>query len=240
MRQLVRVVLAVALLMAASACASWYPPWYDSLYFDKVCMYYPGHPAEGKLKAELYWHELEIENRLLVVFINFDAYWSGPATCDSFIPSAAFGDSLQFDVNIENDSKRFSLQAYTPYYYPPMESGLRNLGDLFFTPFDTGVIVIDTVSTPYFAPIPAVAWYGTYVRTAQQVNNPGDFNADGTCSNVTDAVWLVSYIFGGYDADAPMPFADANGDCLNNITDVVYLVQYIFADGPAPLPGCQF
>ncbi|MFH2056248.1 MAG: dockerin type I repeat-containing protein, partial [bacterium] len=64
---------------------------------------------------------------------------------------------------------------------------------------------------------------------------PGDPNNDGTV-NITDAVYMINYIFGG--GPAPTPYAvcsgDANCDCLANITDAVYLINYIFGGGSPP------
>lgn len=52
--------------------------------------------------------------------------------------------------------------------------------------------------------------------------------------DITDAVYLINYIFGG----GPSPFPFLSGDADNNnqvdITDAVYLINYIFGDGPAP------
>ena len=64
---------------------------------------------------------------------------------------------------------------------------------------------------------------------------PGNANGDATI-NITDAVYLISYIFGGGPAPTPYPICsgDANCDCVANITDAVYLIQWIFGGGPAP------
>lgn len=53
---------------------------------------------------------------------------------------------------------------------------------------------------------------------------------------VSDAVYIISYIFGG----GPAPYSTTNGDadCNNLITvsDAVYIISYIFGGGPAPCP----
>ena len=61
----------------------------------------------------------------------------------------------------------------------------------------------------------------------------GDANADGT-ANITDAVYLISYIFSGGPAPNPLEAGDANCDGSANITDAVYLITYIFSGGPPP------
>ena len=61
----------------------------------------------------------------------------------------------------------------------------------------------------------------------------GDANADQLV-NVTDAVYVIAYIFSGGPAPNPLEAGDVNCDGLVNIADVVYLINYIFAGGPAP------
>jgi hypothetical protein len=73
-----------------------------------------------------------------------------------------------------------------------------------------------------------------------QCNHCGD--ADGTGSiDISDAVFLISYIFSGGAAPADCNYAngmgDANSDGGVDISDAVYLIAYIFSNGAAP--HCQ-
>jgi len=61
----------------------------------------------------------------------------------------------------------------------------------------------------------------------------GDANGDRTV-NISDAVYLIAYIFAGGDPPNPLVAGDANGDGSVNISDAVYLIAYIFAGGHAP------
>ena len=65
----------------------------------------------------------------------------------------------------------------------------------------------------------------------------GDCDCSGIVT-ISDAVFMINYIFSGgippYDLNA----ADPNADCINSISDAVYLINYIFAGGPAPQAGC--
>lgn len=65
----------------------------------------------------------------------------------------------------------------------------------------------------------------------------GDANGDSEIS-VTDAIYIIQYIFAS--GPAPQPLLSADADCSGDIvvTDAVYLVQYIFATGPAPCAAC--
>ncbi len=64
----------------------------------------------------------------------------------------------------------------------------------------------------------------------------GDADGSGACS-IGDAVYIISYVFGGGPAPAPLESGDA--DCSGGVSigDAVYLINYVFGGGPAPC-GC--
>ena len=53
--------------------------------------------------------------------------------------------------------------------------------------------------------------------------------------NVSDAVYIINYIFSGGPSPVPIHAADANGSGSVNVSDAVYLINYIFISGPAPI-----
>ncbi|MFH2056835.1 MAG: dockerin type I repeat-containing protein, partial [bacterium] len=61
----------------------------------------------------------------------------------------------------------------------------------------------------------------------------GDANGDEIV-NITDAVYLIDYIFSSGPGPDPMACGDCNCDDVVNITDATYLIAYIFSDGPPP------
>jgi len=64
-------------------------------------------------------------------------------------------------------------------------------------------------------------------------------DADGSFSvDISDAVYLIAYIFGG--GPAPSPLLSGDPDCSGSvdISDAVYLIAYIFGGGPAPCAAC--
>jgi parallel beta-helix repeat protein len=65
----------------------------------------------------------------------------------------------------------------------------------------------------------------------------GDANADGSV-DISDAVYLISYIFSGGQAPKPLLSGDANCDGSVDISDVVCLIAYIFSGGSAPCADC--
>jgi hypothetical protein len=66
----------------------------------------------------------------------------------------------------------------------------------------------------------------------------GDANGDELV-NISDAVALIGYIFGGHVAPEPLAAGDANCDGIVNVSDAVSLVGYIFGGGPAPCSTCD-
>lgn len=66
----------------------------------------------------------------------------------------------------------------------------------------------------------------------------GDADLSGSI-DISDAVYVLSYIFSGGPAPIPLVAGDANCDSLVDVSDVVYLISYIFSGGPAPCAGCQ-
>jgi hypothetical protein len=66
----------------------------------------------------------------------------------------------------------------------------------------------------------------------------GDANADASV-DISDAVYLIAYIFSGGSAPSPLIAGDASCDSAVDISDAVYLIAYIFSGGSAPCTGCK-
>jgi hypothetical protein len=64
-------------------------------------------------------------------------------------------------------------------------------------------------------------------------------DADGNdIVNISDAVYLISYIFGGGPPPDPLLAGDCDCSDIVNISDAVYLISYIFGGGPEPCAAC--
>gem|GEM_PF-1271502 len=79
---------------------------------------------------------------------------------------------------------------------------------------------------------------GPLVRTIRLLYVCGDANGDATV-NISDAVYLIAYIFAGGPAPSPLLSGDASCDGTVNISDAVYLIAYIFAGGVPPCAECR-
>ncbi|MFH2055022.1 MAG: dockerin type I domain-containing protein [bacterium] len=78
-------------------------------------------------------------------------------------------------------------------------------------------------------------WFFDHIKEPQFIC--GDANADQIV-NITDAVYLVQYIFSSGPAPQPLSSGDVNCDGVPNITDAVYLIGFIFNSGPVPCAEC--
>lgn len=67
---------------------------------------------------------------------------------------------------------------------------------------------------------------------------PGDLNCDGR-TNVTDVVFLVTYVFGDGPGGCTPSLLDVDGSCQVDVGDAVYLVRYVFGAGPKPMAPCS-
>ena len=72
----------------------------------------------------------------------------------------------------------------------------------------------------------------------------GDVNSDLSV-NVSDAVFIINYVFIGGAAPDPIFVGDTNCDGAVNVSDGVYIINYVFIGGYAPcdpngngLPDC--
>lgn len=65
----------------------------------------------------------------------------------------------------------------------------------------------------------------------------GDANHNGAGPDVSDLVYLVTYMFSGGPLPPCMEEADINGNGAGpDVSDLVYLVTYMFSGGPLPAP----
>lgn len=65
----------------------------------------------------------------------------------------------------------------------------------------------------------------------------GDTNHDGVGPDISDLVYMVSYMFAGGPLPPCAGESDINGDWTGpDVSDLVHMVSYMFSGGPAPVP----
>ncbi len=73
----------------------------------------------------------------------------------------------------------------------------------------------------------------TIVVTEDNGYTCGDANNDGEI-NVSDAVWIINYVFLNGPSPDPIESGEVNCDGDVNVSDAVWLINWVFANGPAP------
>jgi hypothetical protein len=64
---------------------------------------------------------------------------------------------------------------------------------------------------------------------------PGDCNMDGVV-NITDALFLLNYLFGDGSAPPRPESCDADGSGSLQISDAIRILNYLFSGGAPPVP----
>ncbi len=154
--------------------------------------------------------------------------------------NGALGDSIADSVTIfltlSTQETRFSdpradLIAYScccPYVDTLHPGGCASyIGDSCIAWFDT---VYSVHQTCWFDSAKGIYLNG---KITFQACKCGDADGNGSF-NISDAVRLINYIFGGAAAPNPICRGDADGNNSVNISDVVRLINYIFAGAAAP------
>jgi Arylsulfotransferase (ASST)/Dockerin type I domain len=159
-------------------------------------------------------------------------------------------DSIIFTVNIEGNNPLVSAELY-------LDTGS---GFTALTMYDDGLhhdgMPTDDLFGAVIAPLPTLTearyYAGAEDNTSYFLTDPfiapetsysfivggteyicGDANTDATV-NVSDAVWIINYVFVGGDPPAPLESGDSNCDGTCNVSDAVWIINYVFVGGNEP------
>ncbi|MCC6962934.1 MAG: dockerin type I repeat-containing protein, partial [candidate division Zixibacteria bacterium] len=148
----------------------------------------------------------------------------------SFVDVENFGESTSYDLFIEIVNAQTDAVFYHPGI-PITGDGAHRVRPDWRSQGDSAVILIDSDLDGQFE---------DSVRVAN-LNEPlyrcGDADASGAVT-ISDAVFLINYIFAGGPGPVVVMAGDADCSGLITISDAVYLINYIFAGGPAPCAAC--
>lgn len=144
------------------------------------------------------------------------------------VAKKAEGTPVSYQLQVSQDPTFVSLQISVP--------GITSTSHLSVVPLTPGATYYCRVkatdvamNTNGFSPARRFYTAPSYIC--------GDADLSGAV-NISDAVYLIAYIFSG--GPAPPILAAADADCSSsvNISDAVYLIAYIFAGGAIPCAGC--
>ncbi|GEM_PF-5461104 len=174
----------------------------------------------------------------------------------SFLPAAPrTGENISICAMVRNLGDAVSDSSIVAFYLDQLDPSAQIGGDYVVSSADTG----DALAICMVLPTEGLTGAHTvYVQVdpdgsatdSHRCNNVasatvsiasyicGDANSDGSV-NISDAVYLIAYIFAGGTAPDPYLSGDANCDGTVNISDAVYLIAYIFAGGAAPCAACK-
>ncbi len=153
-------------------------------------------------------------------------------TADQQVQVDNFGSAAEYDLLIQIVSPTVD----TTFYHEAVEIGAST--SHLITPDwrlhgDSVVIGIDTSMTGNFGDSTITVPNSELVAFVC-----GDADGNGMIS-ISDAVFLINYIFAGGPAPSPVIRGDADCNGLVTISDAVYLINYIFAGGPQPCAACE-
>ena len=214
----------------------------DSVYFGE-----PSYSLDGcsgiKMKLPVYLWSDRYSDLLWYGF-----KWEGNTECDTVFyfftgECDSIGSALyrNLETNIVGDGMGSWSGGFTPTI------GTQKFMDCVFSvDFGDTIRVWVLVSGPPDFHLGELGfdWVPSVMQLDVQIVIPSEFvvtPGDVDCSSlvtISDAVYLIQYIFAGgcspFDSDA----ADADGSCQLTVSDAVYLINYIFAGGPPPQAGC--
>jgi hypothetical protein len=125
--------------------------------------------------------------------------------------------------------------SFWPYGYPAI-LGIEDMTNDFNAYYHSTSDLIGYFDFPYFTNF-SKAGIASLAILAQPIPQfkYGDANGDGKIT-VSDAVYLINYLFKEGPAPVPLASGDANCDGQLTVADVIYLINYLFKGGP--VPGC--
>lgn len=141
------------------------------------------------------------------------------AADDSFSP---YGSGTSYSCPLVAGAVGIVMSAHPDWTAMQVREALMMTADNAASPDNTfGWGVIDT-------------WAAIHYQFGGPTYVPGDADGNGIV-NISDAVYMIAYIFGGGGAPDPMASGDADGNGVAGISDAVYLIAYIFGGGDPPV-----
>lgn len=167
-------------------------------------------------------------------------YYQPPSSFSLLMPphqDSIFADSLTFSWEQAQDTLPGRIVDYNLYLSKSVN--FRSESTTVYTGLGQTSFHRDTLKTGpiYYWKVKASDNFGME-RWSNQFRSfyrymPGDANGDNKYT-VSDAVFLVNYLFKAGKAPVPLGAGDVNCSADVTVADIVYLVSYLFKGGPVP------
>jgi hypothetical protein len=230
-----------------------FPVWYSSTggYGSAVCWYDFDRDGDNDLAGGRWWSEIMIYENSGGTLTSTPVWTSNTGTVIEEIRVCDVDrDGVEEYSGVSYEAKKVHYVEYYPMHWLDsviVDGSRLNLGQYCFD-LNAGWLALAE------EPLDSVTWFYRYSDKQDiAISNWDDVNmifADtltheqqlplkGDCDgndviNVSDAVFVIAYVFGGGPPPDPLLVGDVNCDDLVNVTDAVHLVNYIFGGGPPP------
>jgi len=178
-------------------------------------------------------------------FLNADEYISGDLNRDGYVELEDLMPILNMWQKLETDPALF-IASFAADYPKTCWDSLDVNGDGVIAPTDALLLITELNKQQRFLkptkcsatpPVIVVTRKEAQPQVLLEVNTfiRGDANSDGKV-DITDAVFILNFLFSGGEAPSCTDAADVNGDNQVDISDGVALLNYLFGGGQAPPP----
>lgn len=217
---------------------------------DGICGFVIQNAEAGQWQWELVLPSIPIAPVYFGILAS--THSSVSATASQNLDYLVLGDSLVLNISVLDGA--FPLTNLNIYSIPtynnidtlaPLQftddglhsDGAANDGDygLVISNLQDGIISLRSTieGNASGGPVKRILSQSAYIQSF----SCGDADVNGIIS-ISDAVFLINYIFSGGLAPNPIQAGDADCNSIVTISDAVYLINYIFGGGAAPCAAC--
>lgn len=170
------------------------------------------------MDPDYHWNLVEFTDRVLLL---------GTVQFEQSINSVYFTAIAYPGISAEN--LPIGFEAIGRFTMPPISAGEVTFHlTKYWGKYESMLTTDETGGLPPAAILPVFA--GGHITVLPAC---GNLNGDASV-NISDAIYLINYIFLGGDPPDPLECGNVNCDTKVNITDAVYIIMFVFSGGHEP------
>jgi Dockerin type I domain len=163
-----------------------------------------------------------------VLFYNLFACGPGRFTDDDYLAGAYIFNTTYGLITVAS-AKSGSMLNFQDFTASLGEN--KNLGEAYYDWFNAQAPFVEWEKEWYYGMV--LNGDPTLKLVLEDYYICGDANTDVT-TDVSDAVYIINYIFAGGNPPVPIESGDVNCDDTTNVSDAVWIINYIFVGGNQP------